>query len=56
MAIHDVGYNLPIGTNVPSTMEPFKLKYQLIALSAPEVQLRAGVKPYNTKIQDYLGI
>jgi hypothetical protein len=34
-----------IGTNVPSMMEPFKLKYQLIAFSVPEVQLRAGMKP-----------
>jgi len=34
-----------IGTNTPSMMEPFKLKYQLIWLIVLESQSREGVKP-----------
>lgn len=34
-----------IATNVPSMTEPFRLKYQLMPLRAPDVQSSAGVNP-----------
>lgn len=34
-----------IATNVPSMTEPFRLKYQLMPLRAPDVQSSAGANP-----------
>lgn len=43
--VKSVLYHVLIGTNTPSMTDPFKLKYQLIWLRAPEVQSRAGITP-----------
>lgn len=37
--------NSPIGTKTPSTTDPFKLKYQDIALRVVPLQVKAGVTP-----------
>ena len=37
--------NSPIGTKTPSTIDPFKLKYQDIALRVLPLQSKAGVTP-----------
>lgn len=37
--------NLLMGTNTPSTIDPFKLKYHDIALSVLPLQSKAGVTP-----------
>ena len=42
---HEPALGALMGTNEPSMTEPFKLKYQLIALSDPDVQSRAGMYP-----------
>jgi len=42
----DPAFGALIGTKVPSIMDPFKLKYQLIWFNAPDVQSSAGTKPY----------
>ena len=44
---------LPMGTNVPSMTDPFRLKYHSIWFNVPEVQSRAGVNPWETITTDF---
>ncbi len=43
---------LQIGTKVPSIIEPFRLKYQLIELSFLLSQSSAGVNPYDARSEN----
>lgn len=42
---HDPALGAEIGMNAPSMIEPFRLKYQEMALREPDWQLSAGVNP-----------
>lgn len=42
---HELDVGASIGTKTPSTIDPFKLKYQDIALRVLPLQVKAGVTP-----------
>jgi len=44
--IHSKSTSSLIAMKVPSVAEPFKLKYQLMPLRPPNVQLSTGMDPY----------